>query len=61
MQTKDRFYPIRKPAPIDFYDPRSAKIIKLNREAQLSLYECLLLKITARQSLECSTASSYLR
>lgn len=44
MQTKERFYPIRKPAPIDFYDPRSAEIIKLNREAQLSLYECLLWK-----------------
>ena len=44
MQTKERFYPIRKPAPIDFYDPRSPKINKMDREAQLALYECLLWK-----------------
>lgn len=33
----NRFYPIRRLAPIDSYDPRSAKITKLNRECEQSL------------------------
>ena len=36
MKTEN-FWQIRKPAPIDFYDPFDPKIIKLNKEAQESL------------------------
>jgi hypothetical protein len=45
-----RFYPIRRLAPIDFYDPRSAKIAKLNNDAQLALYQSLLWRRLEEQS-----------
>lgn len=45
-----RFYPIRRLAPIDSYDPRSAKIAKLNNDAQLALYQSLLWKRIEEQS-----------
>lgn len=45
-----RFYPIRRLAPIDSYDPRSAKTAKLDNDAQLALYQSLLWKRLEEQS-----------
>lgn len=46
----NRFYPIRRLAPIDFYDPCSAKITKLNKEVELALYESLMWRRLEEQS-----------
>jgi len=49
MKTEN-FWPIRKPAPIDFYSPFDPRIIKLNREAKESLLISQYLKL--KQSIK---------